>query len=188
LFSVAAVLAGLAVAPAAVSALGDLFDVDPVPELGSVPADVAPAFLGREVPLEDARATVPFEVRTIGGLGAPDEVYVRDDIVGGTVTVAYDGRSILLTQWPVGDVRARIAVVPADAAAEEITVGGQPGLWVAGRARGTITVVGADGAVHRELFDVADGALMWRDDAVTFLLQGAGTRENAVQLAVETGP
>lgn len=43
------------------------------------------------------------------------------------------------------------------------------------------------GAPHRELFDVADGALLWQDDEVAYLLQGAGTKANAAQLAVQIG-
>ena len=83
--------------------------------------------------------------------------------MGGTVTTAYDGKRILLTQWPVADVHPRLTIVPAGSTAEDVTVRGLPALWIAGAARGTISVVGADGATHRELFDVADGALMWQE-------------------------
>ena len=181
-----AALAGLAVAPAAVSALGDLFDVDTVPELGSIAPNVAPAFRGRPTTLDAAQQTVPFRIRTIPGLGTPDQVYARDDIAGGTVLVAYD--RMLLTQWPTTDVHPRLTVVPDGATAEDVTVGRLRALWVSGAARGTITLVGADGTVHHELFDVADGALLWQDDEVTFLLQGAGTQENATRLAAEISP
>ncbi len=169
--AVAAALAGVTVAPAAVSALGDLFRVDSVPELGPV-SGVALPYQGRRVPLNEARATVPFQVRTIPSLGTPDAAYVRDDVMGGMVTLAYDGGQTLLTQWPSSDVQARVAIVPAYGTAEEVTVGRVRGLWIAGSARGTFTLVGADGTVHRELFDVAAGALLWRDDGLAFLLPG----------------
>jgi hypothetical protein len=183
-----AAAAGMTAAPAAVSALVDLFDVEAVPELGAVPADVAPAFGGRQAELAEARTTVAFRVRTIASLGAPEAAYVRDDIVGGMVTVVYEEGRIRLTQWAVADVSARAAVVPSSGAAEEVTVEGRRALWLEGTARGTFTVVGADAAVHRELFDVAAGALLWQEDGVAFLLQGAGTREDAALLAGAVGP
>lgn len=184
---VAALAAGLA-APTAISALGDLFDVDRVPELGPVPFDVAPGYGGRQAQLAEARQTVAFPLRTIPSLGEPEAAYVRDDIVGGMVTVVYrDGRT-RLTQWAVADVSARAAVVPSSGTAEEVAFGNLRGLWIAGTARGTFTVVGADQAVHKELFDVAAGALLWQDDGVAFLLQAAGTKIDATQLAADVSP
>ena len=186
--AVVAALAGMMAAPAAVSALGDLFDVDRVPDLGPVPSDVAPAFGGRQVDLAEAEQTVAFRVRTIPSLGEPEAAYVRDDIVGGMVTVEYrDGRT-RLTQWAMADVNARAAVVPSSGTAEEVAVGRLRALWIEGTARGTFTVVGADRAVHKELFDVAAGALLWQDKGVAFLLQGAGTKNDATQLAADVSP
>ena len=184
-FAIAAALAAVAAAPAAVSALRDLFEVESVPELGPVAADVAPAFLGRPSSPDEARAAVPFQVRTIPALGAPDAAYVRDDIVGEMVTLAFEDGTVVLTQWRASDVRARISIVPVQGTAEDVEIGARHGLWTAGEARGTLTLVGADRAVHRELFDVAQGALLWQEDGVTFLLQGAGSKENAVRLAAQ---
>ena len=162
--AVLAAVAGTVAAPVGVSALTDLFDVDSVSELGPVPADVAPAFGGRQVQLTEAQRTVAFRIRTIASLGVPEAVYVRDDIVGGMVTVAYhDGRT-RLTQWALADVSAGATVVPSSGAAEEVELAGRRALWIEGTARGTFTVTGADRAIHHELFDVAAGALLWQDD------------------------
>ena len=79
-------------APVTVSAYQHLFDVDEVPELGPLPYGVAPPFAGRAVPADTVQAETPWRVRTLSSLGAPDEARVRDDIVGGMVTVVY-GRS-----------------------------------------------------------------------------------------------
>ena len=185
---VLAALAAAIAAPTAISALGNLFDVDEVPELGPIPADVAPGFGGRRAQLAEARPTIAFPLRTISSLGEPEAAYVRDDIVGGMVTVTYHQGRTRLTQWSVSDVSARAAVVPSSGAAEEITVGGLRALWIAGTARGTFTVTGADLAVHKELFDVAAGALLWQDDGVAFLLQGAGTKDDATRLAANVSP
>ncbi len=176
-------LAGVAATPAAVSALQRLFDVDEVQELGPLAPGVAPPFAGRSVPVDAVQSSVPFRVRMISSLGAPDDARVRPDITGGMVTFAYGGGRILLTQWRSTDVHARIALVPVSGAAEDVTVGDLPALWIEGSARGTFTLIGADGAVHRESFDVGAGVLLWKDDAMTFLLQGAGSKADATRLA-----
>jgi hypothetical protein len=187
--AIAAALAVLALAPAAISALGHLFEVERVPELGPVPADVAPPLgvLGRLVELPEAQQTVAFRLRTIPMLGEPEAVYVRDDIVGGTVVVAY-GNDIRLRQWSTAGVRTRTEIVPSTGTAEELTAGRLRALWIEGTARGTFTVTGADLELHKELFDVAPGALLWQDGGVAFLLQGAGTKENAARLAADAAP
>jgi alkanesulfonate monooxygenase SsuD/methylene tetrahydromethanopterin reductase-like flavin-dependent oxidoreductase (luciferase family) len=58
-------------------------------------------------------------------------------------------------------------------------------LTIEGTARGTFTLIGADGAVHRESFEVGTGVLLWNDDAMTFLLQGAGSKAEAMRFAAE---
>jgi hypothetical protein len=186
--AVLAVLAVTVAAPAAVSALADWFEVDSVPELGPVPTDVAPGFEGRRASLNEAQLSVSFPVRTIASLGPPEATYMRDDIVGGMVTVTHDGGRIRLTQWAPADVSARAAFVPSDGTAEEITAGGRRALWIEGTARGTFTVTGADLATHKELFDVAAGALLWQDGGVAFLFQGAGSKDDAVRLAAAVEP
>ena len=169
------------------SALQHLFDVDEVQELGPLAPGVAPPFAGRSVPVDAVQASAPFRVRTIPSLGAPDDAHVRDDVAGGMVTIAYEG-AILLTQWRTSDVQARIALVPVSGAAEDVTVGALPALWVEGAARGTLTLTGADATIHRESFDVGAGALLWRYDGMTFLLQGAGSKGAATRLAGEVDP
>ena len=176
-------VAGVTAAPAAVSALRHLFDVDQVPELGPLAPGVAPPFAGRSIPVDAVQASAPFRVRMISALGTPDDARVRDDITGGMVTVAYGGGRILLTQWRTADVHARIALVPVGGAAEDVTVGEVPALWIAGTARGTFTLIGADREVHRESFEVGAGVLLWKDRGMTFLLQGARSKEEAIRLA-----
>jgi hypothetical protein len=95
--------------------------------------------------------------------------------------VEYDG--VLLTQWPVADVDARVEIVPSGATADVVAGAGSGGVWIEGAARGTLTVIGADRGVHREAFEVAAGALVWRDGDVALLLQGAGSKAEAARLA-----
>jgi hypothetical protein len=184
--ALAAIAAAAVAAPAAVSALRDVFAVDEVPAIGALEHGVAPPSAGRSVPLEVARVEAPFRLRTIRSLGTPHDARVRDDVVGGMVTLVYHRDAwILFTQWRTADVSARVAVVPVAGRAHELTVGALPALWVEGAARGTLTLVGADGTVHRESFEVGAGALLWRRDGMTFLLQGAESREDAIRLAAD---
>jgi hypothetical protein len=179
----AVALAAVAVAPSAVSSFQRLFDVDEVPELGPLQPGVTPPYTGRAVSVGTIQAAAPFHVLTISSLGTPDAARVRDDVAGGMVTLVY-GRT-LLTQWRTSDVDARIALVPAEGAAEDVAIGNVPALWIEGIARGTFTLTGADGTTHREAFEVSPGVLLWRDGGREFLLQGASSREEALRLAAE---
>jgi hypothetical protein len=180
-------IVGAAAAPAAVSGLKSLFGVEKVEQLGPVPADVVgplPLFEARAVPVDDL-GKLPFEVHTLPSLGRPTAAYARDDITGGMVTLAYGDR-LLLTQWPDKRVDARITIVPTSGKAEDVKVGSLPGLWIEGTARGTFTLIGADGATHKEGFGVEKGALLWKEDGIAFLLQGADGLTEAIRLAADT--
>jgi hypothetical protein len=183
---VAACIAALVLAsaaPAAVSALRGLFEVDVVSELGPLEHGVAPPFAGRSIPPDTVADWAPFGVWTIAALGAPSDARVRDDIAGGMVTLVYGEGPILLTQWRTADVDARVAVVPVDGAAVDVDVRGLAGLWLEGAARGTFALTGADGMEHRESFEVAEGALLWERDGLAFLLSRAPSSAEAVRLA-----
>ena len=183
---VAVAALGVAAAPGAISGLRSLFGVDEVTELGPVPYGVAAPFEGRQVAPETVAKLSPFPVRLISSLGAPDAAYVRDDIAGGMVTIRYG--QMLLTQWRETDVDARIAIVPASGVAEDVEVGSLPALWIEGTARGTFTLVGADGTIHRERFDVGAGVLLWKADGMAFLLQGSAPKEEATSIAARVDP
>jgi hypothetical protein len=175
-----------ALAPAAVSGLNDLFGVEKVEKLGPIPADVVgplPLFEARSITLDDLDK-VPFAVHMLPSAGRPRAAYMRDDIAGGMVTLAY-GDALLLTQWPDKRIDARISIVPTSGTAENVKIGKLPGLWIEGTSRGVFTLIGADGTVHKERFDVEKGALLWKRDGVALLLQGAGSEERATTLAAE---
>ena len=183
---VAVAALGVAAAPGAISGLRSLFGVDEVTELGPVPYGVAAPFEGRQVSPKAVAEYSAFRVRLISSLGSPDAAYVRDDIAGGMVTIRYG--QMLLTQWREADVDARIAIVPASGVAEDVEVGRLPALWIEGTARGTFTLVGADGTIHRERFDVDAGALLWKAGGMAFLLQGARTKGEATSIAARLDP
>jgi hypothetical protein len=181
---VVALLCAIA-APAAVSAFEALFDVKRVPALSSTEPGVTPPYAGRRVAVETLRVSVPFGVRMISSLGPPDEARVRDDISGGMSTVVYKDEGLLLSQWRTTDIHPRIALVPDAGHVEDVQVGPHPGLWIEGSARGTFVLTGADGTTHRERFEVSSGALLWQADGMTFLLQGAGSKDVAIGLAAK---
>lgn len=183
--AVAAGVLGVTAAPAAISTLADFLGFDEVEALGPTPADVAPVYRGTSVPADVAQEIVGFRIRTIAELGPPDAYRVRNDFVGGMAIAEYG--DVLLTQWPVADVDARVAIVPSGASVDVVGDAGGDAVWIEGTARGILTVIGVDGAMHRELFDVAAGALVWRDRDVVLLLEGAGSKEAAVRLAAGVG-
>jgi hypothetical protein len=135
--------------------------------------DQAPPFRGVPAELGDAAA--------VGALGSPDAVFRCNDIAGDVVTLVY-GR-IVLTQWPVADVKARIDVEYAAARAEEVDVRATRGVRIEGRSRRVNTFVGADGELHNEAFAVTDGILFWQVDGTAFRLEGAASLPDAVRLA-----
>ena len=175
--ALATVLVGAAVQPSALSAVARFLGVTQVDQLAPLEG-VARPFLGEAFPREGAQLFVDFPVRTIAVLGEPRQFHARNDLVGGMVSVSYPG-GIVLSQWSARDVAASVEVVPANGVAEDVG----SAVWIAGEARGTFAVTGADGALHREEFVVRSGALVWEHAGVGFLLQGAGSKADAVRLA-----
>lgn len=175
--ALATVLVGAAVQPSALSAVARFLGVTQVDQLAPLEGVSGP-FLGEAFPREGAQRFVDFRIRTIAVLGEPRQFHARNDLVGGMVTVSYAG-GIVLSQWSARDVAATVEVVPANGVAEDVG----SAVWIAGEARGTFVVTGADGALHREEFVVRSGALVWEHAGVGFLLQGAGSKADAVRLA-----
>ena len=175
--ALATVLVGAAVQPSALSAVARFLGVTQVDELTALEG-VAPPFLGEAFPRDGAQLFVDFRIRTIPVLGEPRAFHARNDLVGGMVSVSYAG-GIVLSQWSARDVAATVEVVPANGVAEDVG----DAVWIAGEARGTFAVTGADGALHHEEFAVRSGALVWEHAGVGFLLQGAGSKADAVRLA-----
>jgi len=172
------VVIGAVAAPGALSGLRGLLGIDSVRELGPVAPDVAPAYLGTAVPVESVAIR-------IASLGRPDAAYERDDFAGGMESVVYG--AIRLSRWRADGVAARVDVVRASGRAIDVTfdAGRIRGVWVEAPARGALTVTGADGARHRETFDVGAGALVWRDGGFAYLLQGASGEVAALELGSE---
>jgi hypothetical protein len=137
LLLVAALAATLAV-PSTRSAFLHIFgvgsvEVRQVDELPVVPGELATQPLGDRVTLDQARRSVSFDlVEPTDELGPPDAVYLlRDPVELVTfVWLAEDGPRLL-----VGQLAARIekyTAGKAGPAAEQLTVDGDPAVWVGG--------------------------------------------------------
>jgi len=70
-----------------------------------------------------------------------------------------------------GEVRAEASLLVMAAASHESCV-----RVSTGRQTSAIGLT-ADGTVHREHFDIGDGALLWQAGGMAFLVQGAGPKE-----------
>ena len=176
----------VAAAPVAVSALRHLFDVDEVPALGPLEPGVAPPFAGRSVPVETVQASTPCRVQhdpvaRRAGRGPRARRHHRRD---GHARLRRRRADAVADDRRERAHRAR----PRPRKAEDVDVGDLPALWIEGTARGTFTLIGADGAVHRESFDVGPGVLLWGTTGMTFLLQGSGSQADAIRLAAAVDP
>ena len=180
-----AVIAGAAVQPDARSAVERFLGITTVTELGPTER-AAPPFLGVEIPRTEASSFVPFPVEEVRALGEPTSVHGRYDVAGGMVSLSY-ANGVVLTEWPADRVDASVEVVASRSVAEDVRVAGHDAVWIAGEARGTFDVTGADGELHHETFLVSDGALTWSTGDVGYLLQGAGSKAEAVRLAASLG-
>lgn len=172
----------LAVSPTARAAARALVDLIPgvtitqVGDLHEPGPDVAPGYLGEQTSLDLAVIGAPFRLRRLPG--EPTLVYARNDVRGGMVTLVHG--DVSLTQWAAQGSEAAFEV--RGARVEHVDVRRADGLWVDGPARAVYTFVGADGLRHHEAFDTGGTLLLWQEGGVAFRLEGASTREQALEL------
>jgi hypothetical protein len=152
--------------------------------------------LGAPVGLDEARRRIDFELAlpSRGDLGAPDAVYVDDDPTGGRVTLAYaprdglpvtgtTGVGLLLTEFhariPEPVIRKTLA---AGTEVEQVTVDGDPGYWFSGEPH-VLTLADADGDFFTDRARLAGNTLLWQRGSVTYRLESALARDEAVRIA-----
>ena len=166
-------------------------DVERVEALPSFPADAAPPFLGEPVTLDAARTAVDWDLRlpVLDELGAPSEVYFRNDVPGGIVTLVYglEPRA-RLSEWRGSISSASFQLESGTSLVESVAVRGGEGVWLEGHVQATYTFVGADGGLHREALPVAGNVLLWQEGAVAFRLETAASKENALAVAESVAP
>ncbi len=187
----ASVVGVLGASPAARSAASGWFEWLPgveVERTGTLrPSSLhaAPPFLGEVASLDVARASFPLRVPRAPGLGAP-VVYVREDIVGGHVTLVYGDPArpeLVVSQWLASSGTARYQVAGPRGRVVPTRVGNLPGLWIEGDVSAVYTYLGADFQRHLERLPVSANVLLWRDGRLAFRLETKVGSDEALSIA-----
>jgi hypothetical protein len=158
--------------------------VDELPEVEPAPGELDLAFvLGREVSLGEARAAAGFPLRELDE--EPDGVYVGDR---GTVWFLYGTPAdvrLLVAQTPgvgVGDAFFLKKLAAAGTSVEEVEVRGRRALLLSGDPH-VVVLLDENGAIIQETARLARNVLVWEEDGVAIRLEGAFSREEALELA-----
>ena len=139
--------------------------------------------LGRAVTLADAQRAVDFPVATSPDLGDA-EVWLdeRGDVAA--VTLVW-GEDTLLTQLrgTVDYLRKLLG----QANVEEVSVGGDAGLWISGPPH-VVFHVDEQGAFHEDRTRLAANVLLWSSNRVTYRLETRADRDTALAIARNLRP
>ncbi len=167
------------------------------PAPAATPAPVGTAYsLGQPLSLAEARARVSFPILlpSLPDLGAPDEVYVGEPPAGGQVALVYRARpglppaaetgpGLLLTQFRGGVEPAFVKkFIEPGTRLEGVSVAGAQGYWIEGRPH-LFTYRDAGGRVGEERIRLAGNTLLWERGGVTFRLESALSRDEALRIA-----
>ena len=154
---------------------------------------VTPLDLGRRTTLVDAQSKVKFTIAVPAELGAPDAVYVVSGVPGGEVALAYTPRPgiPLVTQTGLGVLLTEFRgdLVPGfigkslepGTAAEEVSVNGDPGWWIAGKPH--MIVVQVNGQERPETLRMAANTLIWDHAGVTYRIESGLSKADAFRIA-----
>jgi len=160
-----------------------------------MPAVGAALFQGRPVTLDEARGRVGFPIRlpNAGGLEGPDAVYAGTSPSSQEVWLAYAPRPGLpeVRETGVGLLIAefRGTFLPflgkglsQGSILEVVTVHGGPAYWVTGEPH-VLLYRDRSGTVHEERSRLAGNTLLWERDGVTYRLESALGRDEAIRIA-----
>lgn len=152
--------------------------------------------LGRPVTLTEARAAAQYTVLapTLPELGQPDEVYFSPLPSGGQVSCVYyprpglpvtsaTGVGMLLTQFQ-GAVEPEFfgKGIGPETRLEQVTVNGGRGFWLEGKPHFFI-YRDANGRTTSETIRLAGNTLIWEQNGVTFRLEAALSKDEALRVA-----
>ena len=152
--------------------------------------------LGKRVTLAQAQAGVPFRILVPTELGPPDEVYLRTGFIENEVILLYrarpglpagpfTGAGLLLAEF-----QARIdtefiekkIVFEGATDLEAVTVGGDPGYWIAG-APHFILYFDSQGRQAPDQTRLAGNVLLWQHGEVTFRIEADIGKDQALRIA-----
>jgi hypothetical protein len=152
--------------------------------------------LGQPLALEEASAGAAFVVLVPEDLGPPDIVYLGGPAVRGQVAFLYaprddlpassllGGAGLLITQNR-GEPDDELAHKLADAElarVEPVDVNGARGVWIGGQPH-IFWYLASDGTVIQDSRRVVGDTLAWERDGVLYRIEGAITREKALEIA-----
>lgn len=186
----------------------DLLSIDfgPLPSVGPSASSTATADaarppgaglgLGTIESLDDARARVPFPVLVPAVLGPPDAVYLGGPRLRGQLAFVYragdalpasdllDGAGLLVTQnhGSADDGLGRKLVNAGLARVETAVVDGAAGYWITGELH-VFWYLAPDGSVIEESRRLVGDTLVWERDGILYRIEGAVTRERALEIA-----
>jgi len=192
----------VAVVPGTRRAVADFLGIGAVRISNSPPTGgpYAGLALGPEATLDDARAAVDFPVAVprAAGYEHPDSVHVRALGTMQEVTLVYapgpDRPASPVA--PVGVLLSELRAEPdyayvkklfsAGTQLEFVSVGSADGVWISGAVH-ELVVEAPDGSEQVAPVRLAANTLLWADGGVTYRLEGALTRDQAIAIGTSLG-
>jgi hypothetical protein len=154
---------------------------------------VTPLDLGRRTTMADAQSKVGFTIAVPPGLGEPDAIYVVGGIPGGEISLAYTprpgipvvkqtGLGVLVSEFR-GDLNPGFIMkgVGNGTTAEEVSVHGDPGWWIAGQPHMIYVEVGGTG--QTVTLRMAANTLIWEHAGVTYRIESSLSKAEAFRIA-----
>jgi Domain of unknown function (DUF4367) len=154
--------------------------------------------LGRRISLDEAQRMVGFRalLPTVADLGRPDAVYVGEPPPGGQIALVYQPRpglpasaltgvGLLITEFrgAVPSNRGDFEKITREGGrVEQVTVNGEPGYWLTGKAHFFLYVDSA-GRLAPDTVRLAGDTLVWEDGELTLRLEGEISKQEALRLA-----
>jgi hypothetical protein len=192
----------VAVVPTTRRAVADFLGIGAV-RISGAPATGGPYTgldLGPAVSLDDARAGVDFPVAvpTAPGYERPDSVHLRTTGAIQEVTLVYapgpDRPASPVA--PVGVLISEIRAAPdygylkkllsGGTDVEFVTIGGAQGVWISGAVH-ELVVETPDGSAQTAPVRLAANTLVWASGGVTYRLEGALARDQAIAVGSSLG-
>lgn len=195
------VVAGVAalINPASRDAIAHFFHISgvvvrrapsPLPSL----SPISPLDLGQRTTLDAAQSVVSFKIVVPPDLGAPDAVYVRTDIPGGEVALAYKPRpgipmvretqlGLLVTEFR-GDLNPNLfqKTLGPDTKLVETSVHGDDAWWIEGQPHEVIVQTSAN-SFTQEPLRLAANTLIWSHAGVTYRIESNLSQADAMRIA-----
>jgi len=158
------------------------------------PPELRPLDLGRRVPPGAAASKLDFRPLVPGSLGPPDAVYVRTDLPGGELSLAYRPRpglpearttrlGLLASEFR-GDLHPDLVgkLAGPGTRIEELEVNGRPAIWIESAPHFFFYRDPDGNVIDREL-RLAQNVLLMERGRLLVRLEGAFDRDRAVAIA-----